>query len=89
MLQFQVLLHLLFYHTDQIELKKTLPSESKTTDGTLRNTLYMIHCSRKVSVEYIRNEKQRKASFAEYNTSHMAQEDLQQFTVHQQLIIIF
>ena len=39
--------------------------ESKTTDGTLWNTLYMIHCSRKVSVEYNRNEKQRKTSFAE------------------------
>jgi len=87
MLQFQVLLHFLFYHNDQTELKKPLPSGSKTTDGTLWNTLYMIHSSRKVSVEYIRNEKQRKTSFAEYSTSYMAQEDLQQFTVNQQLII--
>lgn len=74
-------------HWSNIIKKKTLPSESKTTDGTLWNTLYMIHCSRKVSVEYIRNEKQRKTSFAEYSTSYMIQEDLQQFTGNQQLII--
>ena len=43
MLQFQVFVHFLFYHTDQIEFKKKnpLPSESKTTYGTLWNTSEM------------------------------------------------
>ena len=39
--------------------------------------------------EYIRNEKQRKTSFADIAHSYFAKEELQQFTVHQQLIKAF
>jgi hypothetical protein len=72
MLQFQLLLHFLFNHTDQIELKKPFLQRVKQQMAHcgIRNTPYMIHCSRKVSVEYIRYEKQRKTSFVEYSTWH-------------------
>ena len=63
-----------------------LPSDSKTTDGTLWNTLYTLQCSRKVSVNISEMRSKGKPHLQNIAHSYFAKEELQQFTVHQQLI---